>query len=585
MRHPEGHLSVSNIDYRLYLKKYNIPLSCDIPSMQRPFYKRPVFSLIMPVFNPVLSHLKDAILSVSCQTFKFWELWVIDDCSTRAEVVSFLRNLSHPNIRILFLKKNLGISGATNVGIRRCRGEYVGFIDHDDILYKDTLLVVAQYIQGIKEPPQVIYTDRDMILEGGGRDLPFLKPDFSKAYLLSGMYAVHFIAYRRGFLKGLGGLDPDFNGAQDFELFLRAVRRLKESDIIHIPYIGYGWREAPSSTARSYKNKIYAYDAGKRAVSYFLRENKLLKDSKVCIDKDVGYGFYTIKPSLSSFKDINNINILILSDKGGQYDLSIKDKLLDMEISCLRSLPSYARKAIVKSSIVNMLDDDWWKRCCNFLKSCDNGLTIVMWRRAFVPLMSWKYLFGWYKGQDEWSVFSPRVIMEDNGRLYNFLAGPHILTDGSLFFPFSGYLANVRYRHGWPMAMRDCLPPILPFMAFKANPFSLILMDKDIEDYPDAYGMIHLGIVTFRRNMQKHLYIPKWTIYIDGNDCIPLLSRMFTHSGREWLKVCCYEHLKDGDPFFNKYYSSRRPDLWLNIYDDFNNKIILKHRVCPTIFP
>ena len=98
----------------------------------------PKISVVVPMYNAE-KYLSLCINSILAQTFKDFELILIDDCSTD-KTLEIAKSFSDSRIKILKNKKNLGTPGATrNVGIDAARGEYIFFCDDDDVILKNGL--------------------------------------------------------------------------------------------------------------------------------------------------------------------------------------------------------------------------------------------------------------------------------------------------------------------------------------------------------------------------------------------------------------------------------------------------------------
>jgi glycosyltransferase involved in cell wall biosynthesis len=97
----------------------------------------PLFSIIMNVYNGA-TYIRAAIDSVLAQTCPDWELVVWDDCS-RDESVAICRSYQDPRIRLFVSETNVGLGAARNLVISETRGEWVAFLDQDDIWTADKL--------------------------------------------------------------------------------------------------------------------------------------------------------------------------------------------------------------------------------------------------------------------------------------------------------------------------------------------------------------------------------------------------------------------------------------------------------------
>lgn len=234
---------------------------------------RPTISVIVPVFRPQPQFLSQALQSVALQAYSNWELCIVDDCSGDPAVRVIVERFQarHPDkVRVRFMDRNEGISGASNVGLELATGEYCALLDHDDRLYPNALAEVVRHINQAmargKPLPEMLYSDERVIGERGEPlNDPFLKPDWSPLMHLSVNYTTHLSVYRTDLLRGIGGFRKGFEGSQDHDLALRAAEAAA-TDVEHIPAVLYQWRAHQGSTARSLDAKPEAAGAGVRAV-------------------------------------------------------------------------------------------------------------------------------------------------------------------------------------------------------------------------------------------------------------------------------------------------------------------------------
>src|SRR5205814_6342344 len=191
----------------------------------RIFSYRPLISIITPVFNTSGVWLKDAIDSVLAQAYENWELILVDDASTNRETLEALAQQSSRDARIgwVRLEQNAGISVASNRGLAEAQGEWIGLLDHDDLLEPDALFQTAKLLQTHSDV-DLIYSDEDKFTEEGFAD-PMLKPDWSPDFFLACNYLCHFITIRRELFLRLGGFCSQFDGSQDYDLLVRAPQR------------------------------------------------------------------------------------------------------------------------------------------------------------------------------------------------------------------------------------------------------------------------------------------------------------------------------------------------------------------------
>lgn len=223
--------------------------------------RRPLFSVVVPIYNTPPDLLALMAQSVLAQWYQDWELILADDASPDAGTREALGRLDDPRIRVLSLPTNSGISGTTNAALAGARGDYVVFLDHDDELTVDCLWELALRIG--QDDPDFLYSDEDK-LDGQGRFCqPFFKPDWSPDAMMSTMFTCHVSCVRRTLLEQVGGLDSSYDGAQDWDLVLRLTERTER--IAHIPKVLYHWRIIPASTAADLNAKPYAIQASVRA--------------------------------------------------------------------------------------------------------------------------------------------------------------------------------------------------------------------------------------------------------------------------------------------------------------------------------
>jgi len=232
---------------------------------------RPLISVAIPVYNVETYILYACIDSVLNQRYENWQLCLVDDCSSMPEMAEILMEYAarDDRIRIALRQKNGHIAKATNDAIALCEGEFIAFMDCDDVLHPDALYEVALLLN---KNPQMdfIYTDEDKLSEDGKKRYePFFKPDWSPDTLLSMMYTGHLGIYRTSLVREVGGIHEGVNGSQDYDFTLRFTECTNR--IGHVPRVLYHWRVRGESVAASPLAKPYAYDAADKAKKDALR--------------------------------------------------------------------------------------------------------------------------------------------------------------------------------------------------------------------------------------------------------------------------------------------------------------------------
>ena len=221
---------------------------------------------MVPVHDPPPEVLESCLRSVLAQTHRDWQLCICDDRSSDPEVIAVLDRFGarDPRIVITRSEESLGIAGASNLAASLATSEFLAFLDHDDELHPQALAEIAHACDS--DPAiDLIYTDEDKLSVDGAHCDPFLKPDWSPEYLCSVMYMLHCLCVRTSLFWEIGGLRSEHDGAQDYDLALRATARARR--VHHIPRILYHWRKSTESASTGMEAKPYAVEAGRRVLA------------------------------------------------------------------------------------------------------------------------------------------------------------------------------------------------------------------------------------------------------------------------------------------------------------------------------
>ena len=225
---------------------------------------RPKISVLMPVHETPATLLREAVDSLRAQIYENWQLCIADDGSTRPDTLELLRELgSEPSIVVTSLPCQSGISAATNAALAVADGDYVAFVDHDDLLKPHALAQVARWLDADPDL-DVVYSDEDKVDDEGNLFEPHIKPDWSPDQLMTHNYVSHLTVARRSLVEALGGMRTAYDGSQDYDLLLRLSEHTDR--IGHIPEPLYTWRTAVGSTASHQEAKPFALDAARAAL-------------------------------------------------------------------------------------------------------------------------------------------------------------------------------------------------------------------------------------------------------------------------------------------------------------------------------
>ncbi|MEZ4720859.1 MAG: glycosyltransferase family 2 protein [Flavobacteriales bacterium] len=291
---------------------------------------RPLISVVVPVYNVSARWLNRCIESVLAQAYPNWELCLYDDASSSDETLNALESWRGRDgrIHIEFGTENLHISMASNRAIEMANGEFIALLDNDDEISEDALFHVVKALN-LDPQTDMFFSDEDKLEMDGRLGGAYFKPGFNKHLFWANNYLCHFTVIRKSEGDKIGWFRSGFEGAQDFDLFLRLSRITDR--IKHIPKVLYHWRKIPGSTATDYSYKGYANASSLKAISEHL--NSLGIDGSV--HNGQWMGSYRIKYAIVGrplvsiiipFKDgaemLNNcINSILELTKYSNYEL------------------------------------------------------------------------------------------------------------------------------------------------------------------------------------------------------------------------------------------------------------------------
>ncbi|MBX8589622.1 glycosyltransferase [Pseudomonas cichorii] len=262
-------------DYAAWIRQYDTLDDDDRQEIARhidTWESPPLISVIMPVFDPPLDLLREALDSIRNQLYPHWELCIADDASSNPAVQEFLKQaeLQSPKIKVIFRSTNGHISQASNSALDIAQGQFIALMDNDDLLPEHALYWVARKI--IEHPDVgILYSDEDKIDRKGQRSAPYFKPDWNEFLFRSQNMISHLGVYRRDLVEQVGRFRVKFEGSQDYDLALRCSEKLSREQIIHISRVLYHWRIHAGSTAMATDEKPYAALAGVKALDEHLQ--------------------------------------------------------------------------------------------------------------------------------------------------------------------------------------------------------------------------------------------------------------------------------------------------------------------------
>lgn len=254
--------TILNLEYKYYSKNpiYNIQ-----------FNYQPLITVVIPVFNTPVKVLSEMIISVLNQTYTNLELCIVNSSPDNQSVVDCLNEYHKKDKRIVVKNiQNKGIAENTNNGIELARGEFIAFLDHDDIITPHALFETVSRLQDDRLAYDFFYSDKDMLPEDGTTIFnPLYKPMWSPEIMYSANYLTHFCIVRKELLEKAGGLNSETDGAQDWDIYLK-ISRLTDK-ICHIPQKLYHWRIIQTSVASGIGAKPYALAAQIKSLTDHLK--------------------------------------------------------------------------------------------------------------------------------------------------------------------------------------------------------------------------------------------------------------------------------------------------------------------------
>ncbi len=274
--------------YNKWIKK-RLPKEAEL-ALQRSveFAYKPKFSILVPLYETPEGFLDELIKSVKAQTYSNWELCFSDGSKDSKRLKSIIEVYSKEDQRIKYISEKkgpLGISDNTNQALDIATGDYIVLGDHDDLFTPNALYECVKALN--EEKCDVIYTDEDKIDEKSKMYFePNFKPDFNIDLLRSNNYICHMFVASKKLVDEIGMFDHSFDGAQDYDFIFRCIE--KADKVKHIPKVLYHWRSHRDSTASNPEAKLYAFEAGKRAIQAHYDRLGI----NATVESIAEYGFY-----------------------------------------------------------------------------------------------------------------------------------------------------------------------------------------------------------------------------------------------------------------------------------------------------
>ncbi|RGO49825.1 glycosyltransferase family 2 protein [Dorea formicigenerans] len=301
-----GQGQIKDKNYAVWYEKNKVSEEELKEQRNKEFPYMPLFSILVPVYNTPIPYLREMLDSVRNQTYQKWQLCIANANPENEDVARILNQYIEMDIRIQVVNvpENLGIAQNTNKALSIAKGDYIGLLDHDDMLAADALFEVAKTIND--KNADVIYTNEDKITMSGEKHFqPNFKPEYNLDMLRSNNYICHFFIAKASLMKEIGGFRGEYNGAQDYDMIFRCTERA--DNIVRIPKVLYHWRMHEQSTAENPESKRYAFDAGKKVI-----EDHLKRCGESAEVQMTEYpGFYRVKYAI---KEKPRVSVVIVKE-------------------------------------------------------------------------------------------------------------------------------------------------------------------------------------------------------------------------------------------------------------------------------
>ena len=354
----------SDIDYKEWYENHKVSQEELEKQKKKVFVYAPKISILVPVYNTPQVFLKQMLQSVRKQTYANWELCIANANPDNEKVKQILEICMKKDdrIKVVNVPENEGIAQNTNRALDIATGEFIGLLDHDDLLEENALYEIVSCLNKKKET-DVLYTDEDKVTTDLDEYfLPNFKPDFNLDMLRANNYICHFFVAKKELIEKVGGFRAEYNGAQDYDLILRCMEQAQ--NVAHIAKILYHWRVHKESTADNPLSKMYAYEAGKKAIEGHLA--RCYTDGEVLQTDNLG--FYRIKYPV---KGKPLVSILIPN----------KDQVDTLD-KCLQSIEERTdydnyEIIIIENNSTEQKTFDYYNQICN------DKIRVVYWKKEF----------------------------------------------------------------------------------------------------------------------------------------------------------------------------------------------------------
>ena len=374
-------------------------------------------SIIIPVYNVNEERFRRTLDSLVSQSYDDFEVCVSDGGTKKIKKVvdEYADKL---DIKYKSSAKKLGISENTNAALELATGEYVGFLDHDDLLVSTA---IEDSLKKLDEGFDAVYSDEDIVDENGKVLNKLFKPDFSPDLLYAQNYICHFLVVKKEVADKVGKFNAEFDGAQDYDFILRVTEQTKK--IGHVAEILYHWLSTEESTSTNSDAKPYAQTAGLKALDAHLK--RVYGKQAEAVETD---NLFVYQPRYHNLKN-QKIDIIIpMRDKWILSDACVssilkKTKYKNYQITIIDNGSEEKASKDWLSTIadtdkrVRVLSADFefnWSRLQNFgIENSDADIFVFLNNDTIITDENWLEILGEQAVRPGIGVAGPLLLYED----------------------------------------------------------------------------------------------------------------------------------------------------------------------------
>lgn len=207
-------------------------------------------SILMAVYNPVWNFLKETLDSVSKQTYKNYEIVIVNDGCDREQLKDLLEDYFF-DYKVIENPINLGLPRALNIGLKECGGKYIARIDDDDCMEPDRLRIQLRWMEKHKDCLAIF--SGYSIIDDNGNKIGEYTGNHNRRLIQNLLYKGNCLCHstlfmRREDMEELGGYDNKMIYAQDYDLYLRIQ---KVGKIYEIPQMLVRFRSIPERISKN----------------------------------------------------------------------------------------------------------------------------------------------------------------------------------------------------------------------------------------------------------------------------------------------------------------------------------------------